>query len=193
MKSNGAMTSISPAAFAAGLILLTVTDASAFAASLPASDAQVTYSVVDQDLRDVLTEVVRQSGRRLNLSDAVHGRVQGRLAPAPLGPFLDRLARTYGLDWYFDGGAIWVSAASETTNKMLPLQSADPAQLEHTLDALAISDQRWPLRISPDAKVLIVDGPPRYLQLVEQTIDELGRGSGAVSHVSVFRGSVGGP
>lgn len=193
MKSDGTMTSISPAAFAAGLFLLTVLDASAFAASLPASEAPVTYSVVDQDLRDVLTEVVRQSGQRLNLSDAVHGRVRGRLAPAPLGPFLDRLARTYGLDWYFDGTTIWISAASETTNKMLPLQSVDPTQLEHTLDTLGISDQRWPLRISPDAKVTIVDGPPRYLQLVEQTIEELGRGSGAVVHVSVFRGSVGGP
>ena len=174
---------------AAAVLLLAMPEA-ALPAPLPPMDGVVTYTVVDQELRDVLVEVTRQSGLRVNISDGVRGRVRGRLPSAPFPEFLDRLATMYGLDWYFDGSTVFISAAGEAVSKMLPLGSVDPAQLTQTLAALGISDQRWPLRAAADAKVMIVDGPPRYLQLVEQTVGALSRRSEAVAKVNVFRGSV---
>ena len=173
------------------LIALAATPAAA--APLPLMGGSVTYAVVDQDLRDVLTEVTQQSGLRLNLSEAVHGRVRGRLPPAPFSVILDQLAKTYGFDWYYDGGVLYVSAASEAQGKMLPLGPVDLSQLTRSLDTLGISDPRWPLRGSADAKVAIVDGPPRYVQLVEQTQSALAQRTDAVAKVGVFRGSVSGP
>ncbi len=175
------------------LLAMLVMHAAALAKPLPPSDAVVTYAVVDQDLRDVLGEVTRQSGLRLNVSEAVHGRVRGRLPPGSFETVLDQLAKTYGFDWYFDGSTLWVSAASEAANKMLPLGTVDVAQLSRSLDALGISDPRWPLRGSADAKVVIVDGPPHYVQLVEQTAAVLAQRSDTTAKVSVFRGSVSGP
>ncbi len=174
-------------------LMATLLATSAAAAPLPPVSGIVTYAVVDQDLRDVLTEVMQQSGLRLNLSDAVHGRVHGRFQPAPFAVLLDQLAKSYGFDWYYDGATLFVSAVSEATNKLLPLGPVDLAQLKRSLDTLDVSDPRWPLHGSADAKVVIVDGPPRYVQLVEQTEAALAQRTDAVAKVGVFRGSVSGP
>ena len=174
------------AGFMAAIISFT-----ACAAPLPHSDQPVTYAVVDQDLRDVITEVAQQSGLRVSVSDAVHGRVRGRLPPAPLESFLNHLAATYGLDWYDDGNTLFVTAAGEATSKLLSLGLVSVPQLDANLDALGVSDRRWPLRGSSDGKLVIVDGPPRYVQLVEQTLTALAQQrSQSAEKVSVFRGTV---
>ena len=179
------------ARLAAGFAALIIAS-SAGAAPLPHGNEPVTYAVVDQDLRDVITEVAQQSGLRVSLSEAVHGRVRGRLPPAPLSDFLDHLAATYGLDWYYDGSALFVTAAAEATSKLLSLGLVSLPQLDVNLDALGATDLRWPLRGSTDGRLVVVDGPPRYVQLVEQTLTALSQQRGqSVDKVGVFRGTVG--
>src|SRR5580698_2560832 len=68
------------------------------------------YVVNDQDLRTVLEQFGLNTGLRIALSDAVQGRVRGRLPPAPPQQFLDHLTDMFGLDWYYDGAVIAVSA-----------------------------------------------------------------------------------
>ena len=64
-------------------------------------------------------------------------------------------------------------------------------QLEANLDALGVTDARWPLRGSPDGRLVVVSGPPRYVQLVEQTLSALSQQRGqSVDKVGVFRGTV---
>lgn len=161
----------------------------AAAIPLPSADRPVAYTVVEQDLREVLAEVGRQFGLRVSISEAVHGRVHGRLPPAPLAGFLDRLADIHGFDWYFDGGTLHVSGTGEATSKVLTLGPVGFGQLTRTLAALGIADPRWPLRGSPDARIAFADGPPRYLQLVEQALAALMPRGDAVSSVRVFRGA----
>lgn len=167
--------------------LLCASPVPACTAPLPHRDRQVAYTVIDQDLRDVLIEVGRQSGLPVEVSAAVHGRVHGRLPAAPLAQFLDHLASIYGFDWYFDGGTLDVSAAGESRAKMLALGPVPFAQLTSTLSTLGIADPRWPLRGSDTVGVVVADGPPRYLQLVEQALTVLSQ-RGAIP-VHIFRGS----
>ena len=188
------MTKISSAATLPTMLIVgAILAGAAEAAPLPASAEIVSYSIVDQDLRDVLTEIVQQAGLPSHVSDAVHGRVRGRLPSASLAATLNRLGRTYGFDWYFDASAVWISATSETKEQMIPLQSIDLSHLEQTLDALGISDPRWPLRASTDGKLVVFDGPVRYVDLVAQTIASLQPEQNAPTRVSVFRGSVSAP
>lgn len=163
-------------------------------------DRPLSYAVVDQDLRDLLIDVGSKLGVRVSVSDAVHGRVHGRLPPAPPREFLDRLASIYGFDWYFDGGALNVSSASEASSRLLSLGSVPPATLIAALNDLGIADRRWPIRDSQDAGVALVSGPPRYTALVEQTLEALRKApaggvtvttvNGDVTYVHVFRGYV---
>ena len=173
--------------------ILALQAAAAEAAQLPAGKEVVSYSVVDQDIRDVLTEIVQQAALPLHVSAALHGHMRGRLPTASLAATLDHLGRTYGFDWYFDQGAIWISAIDERRDQMIPLRSVDPQQLRQTLDALGISDPRWPLRISADGRLVAVNGPIRYVDLVEQTIASLQPEQSATTRVNVFHGSVSAP
>ena len=136
--------------------------AAAWAAPLPDPQQMISYSVVDQDLRDVLTGIVEQLDLRSSISPQIHGRVHGRLPPATAEKTLDRLAALYGFDWYCDGRTIFVSGYGEAVSKVEPLGPVAPDALVQTLNELGVSDNRWPLRVASVSGVAAVNGPPRY-------------------------------
>ena len=132
--------------------------------------ASYAYVVVDQDLRSVLQEFGSNLGLRLALSDGVQGRVRGRLPELPPRQFLDHLAQAYGLDWYYDGLVIAVSAVSEAATRFVPLQGFTVAALEDGLRTAGLLDTRFPVRPGPAGDVATVSGPPRYVDIVRQSL-----------------------
>lgn len=161
----------------------------AHAAPLPDPDKTVSYSVVNQDLRDVISGIAAQLGLRAVISSHVTGQVHGRLPPAPAATMLDRLAGLYGFDWYYDDRTIFVTAYDEAVSKIMPLGPVSARGLVQTLDALGVSDDRWPVRIAPASGVAAVDGPPHYAMLVDQTLAALAASAkSGVTEVHVFRG-----
>jgi type III secretion protein C len=125
------------------------------------------YIVVDQDLRTVLEQYGFNTGLRVVLSDAVRGKVHGRLPPAQPRQFFDHLTQMFGLDWYYDGTAIWISAKSETRTDLISLKNIDFAQLHSDLAAAGFLDERYQLRPGPQ-NAAIASGPPQYLAMVKQ-------------------------
>ena len=167
---------------------------SAMAAPLPNPRQMISYSVVDQDLRDTLTGVGEQLGLRISISAKIHGRVHGRMPPASAEQMLNRLASLYGFDWYCDGGTLYISAYDEAVSKVLPLGPVGADELEQTLDELGVSDRRWPVRFARAPGVAAVDGPPRYAALVDETLTALAQtAKGGVTEVRVFRGTAASP
>ncbi len=163
------------------------------AAPLPNGTRALAYTVVDQDLTGVLTGLAEQVGLRINISKAVQGRVRGRTPPSTAQEMLDHLAALYGFDWYCDGHTLYVSSFSEAATKVLPLGAVNDAELLRTLDQLGIADSRWPIRIADSHDVIIVNGPPSYVLLVDQTLAALAqRQKSGTATVSVFRGSAAG-
>ena len=126
------------------------------------------YVVVDEDLRNVLSQFGINIGVRIVMSDAVQGRVRGGFPPAPPRDFLVNLSRAFGLDWYFDGAVISVSAASEAQTRILPLQGVPLTTLQNGLTAAGLSDPRFQLRAGLAPDVAVISGPPRYLAVVQQ-------------------------
>jgi len=153
------------------------------------------YVVVEQDLRTVLTQFGTNTGLRVIVSDAVQGRVRGPLPSAPPREFLDNLTRTFGLDWYFDGAAISVSAASEAQSHLLPLQGVSFAKLRAGLATAGLLDPRYQVRPAVGSDIAMVSGPPRFVSIVQQATTALASEK-VVKHepelqklVVVFRGS----
>ena len=145
----------------------------AVAAPVPWGNEPFSYTVVDQDLRDLLSELGARMGISVRVSDAVKARVRGRLPPAPPQEFLQHLAAIYGFEWFYHGGTLWVSASSENQTKLLHLGPVEFSQLANTMQDLGISDERWPLRNSSDAGIVMVNGPPRYVAMTEQSLTAL--------------------
>ncbi len=160
-----------PGAICVGLALLASPLASAAEPKWPS--APYGYVVVDQDLRTVLTQFGANTGLRIALSDAVQGQVRGRLPSVPPREFLDTLAQSFGLDWYFDGAVISVSAASEAQARLLSLQGVGFAKLRKGLASAGLIDPRFQLRPGASPDIALVSGPPRYVALVQQAVTAL--------------------
>lgn len=166
------------------------------AAQVPWPDEPLAYTVVDQDLRELLAEIGARLGIRVRVSDAVKGRVRGRLPPAPAGEFLARLASIYGFEWFYDGSTLWVSAPSESQTRMMQLGPVPFEQMTAAMDELGLSDVRWPLRGAGQAGVVVVDGPPHFVAMAEQALAALQQRARppVTSDIRVFRGqSAGAP
>jgi type III secretion protein C len=182
------------AAGAFSLLAAVAIPTTAGALDLPDNGRTLDYAVVDQDLRDVLAGLAAQMGLRINVSSHVHGDVHGRLAPASGADMLNRLGALYQFDWYCDGSTIYISSGSEFANRVLPLGTVSATELMDTLDRLGVTDARYHPRVAPDSNIVMVDGPPRYQELVQQTFDALSQRQHEGAQVTrVFRGTASAP
>lgn len=174
---------------AAAVLALCAFPSPAGAAPVPWSEEPLTYTVVDQDLRELLAEVGTRIGVSVQVSTAVKARVRGRLPSAPPQEFLTRLAAIYGFEHYYDGSTLWVTSPTEKQTRMLPLDGVTVDQVNLALDELGASDPRYPLRGSVAANQIVVNGPPQFVAIAERTVQALqARNRPNVSTVTVFRG-----
>jgi type II secretory pathway component GspD/PulD (secretin) len=156
------------------------------------------YLVIDQDIRDVLTEFGRNTGLPVRVSDYVRGRLRGQIAvtTATAREYLNSLCESYNLIWYFDGAVLHVNAKSETRTELMNIGRLSPAEAGEKLAALGVADARFQVRSTEDTAVVSVSGPPPFVSLVRQTLTTLARRPPPVQEdthgdeirVRVFRG-----
>jgi type III secretion protein C len=146
------------------------------------------YTIVDQDLGNVLQEFGRNTGLRLEVSPEVRGRVRGPLPELAARAFIEHLARNYGLDWYFDGFRIYVTSNKEASSRLLQLGTVPLQRLESALRDLALYDARFSLKSIKQADMAMVSGPPQYIQTVERTLAALKPRPDQPSSITVYRG-----
>lgn len=165
------------------------------AAELKLDSAPYKYTVIDQDLRDVLQQFAGNMRLRLDLSDAVKGRVRGGVPITSPREFLDTLAAKYGLDWYYDGSKLYVTPNSEDVTKVISLASDLFEPLNKVLVSGEIADPRFPLRELAGTNSVIVSGPPHFVDLVEQAAAALApaklpaQEAGKPDYVVIYRGT----
>ncbi|MEB2847433.1 type III secretion protein [Rhizobiales bacterium RZME27] len=184
-----------PASGAALALLLAVGVALASTAeAAPAwSDSPYNYVVLDQDVRVALTEFGRNVGLPVVLSDAVNGRVRGRIEAKSAGEFIDRLAATNGLVWYFDGSVLHVSADREFVTRVIDAGRLRGDVVANEMRDLGLADERFSLRAARNGNVITVSGPPAYINVVNQLVERLQPEpvvAGDDPRVRVFRGGV---
>lgn len=156
------------------------------------------YVAVEQDVRDVLRELSVAASVPIEMSDAVRGQAHGRWSEMGAGEFLSRFAHDYGLDWYFDGSLLSVSASSETTTRLLPLHGVQIDRLRSGLVASGLLDGRFGLRDGPVPDTAMVTGPPRFVAMVQQSVEAAAPShpppptapqAPAVEHLTIYHGS----
>lgn len=158
-------------ALCAALLVSSVASGSGgVAAPLTLPDIPYRYTVIDQDLAAALQEFGANLGLKVSISPEVKGRIQGRIPDGTPQAFLDRLAAIYNLEWYYDGGVLFITSAKENRTQLLVLNPIGFDAFASALDALRITDSRFPLRTTPGKNVAMVSGPPRFVALVEQTL-----------------------
>lgn len=162
-----------------GMVLL---NASAAAATGPAARARVRcasyvrpawhlarfqYDASGVDVTDALSALSAATRVPIIADSGVSGRLTGRFDASPVD-FIERLARLYDLDAYFDGTALHVSPVSARRTLMVRLNFAKPAALRAALASGGVADACFVLVDGAGAGVVTTNGPPAYLDRVER-------------------------
>lgn len=130
------------------------------------------YSLVARQmpLREVFNGFAVAQGMSVVLSDAVVGNCSGDFHQIPALDFLDRLSTMHNLTWYYDGSAIYVYAAGEVSTALTDLRYMKADDVRKLLRELGVEDSRFPIKTASEGEIIMVSGPPRYVQLVLETI-----------------------
>ena len=133
-----------------------------------------TYTMVarDMDLRVALDTFAVAEGLSVVMSQSVGGRFSGDFKDVPPDEFLDRLATTHNLMWYYDGAAIYIYGAGEIATMRIDLKYMKAGEVRAMLAELGVEDSRFPLRTTSNDELVMVSGPPRYVALIAETISK---------------------
>lgn len=137
-------------------------------------EAPYKYLIIDQDIRDVLTEFGRNAGVPTQIAPTVSARrIRGPLESNSEGTakdFLQRFCDSHGLVWYFDGTALHIASLEDLQTEMIKLEHAKSGDILRRLGELGHSDARFSLRATDNGGVLSVSGPPAFRALVRRTV-----------------------
>lgn len=136
---------------------------------------QTSFSVYarNEPIRDILQSFAAAYGIHLVTGRNVTGVANGRLfAPTP-EQFLDDLAQTNGLVWFYYGGTLYVNPRSEITRSRIDLPHGAARNARNALDELGLIFPQFGVTAFPENDAVIVSGPPPYVGLVREVLSML--------------------
>jgi type III secretion protein C len=148
---------------------------SAVAAPIPWKTPSYTLVARDMNLRTALDSFAVAEGLSVVMSDSVVGAFSGDFKGVPPGSFLDKIATTHNLIWYYDGAALYIYGAGEIATMLIDLQYMKAGEVRAMLAELGVEDGRFPLKTTSDDELVMVSGPPRYVALVAEMIGKADR------------------
>ena len=131
-----------------------------------------TYTLMarDMDLRVALDTFAVAEGLSVVMSPSVTGVFSGDFSDVSPEKFLDKLATTHNLIWYYDGAALYLYGAGEIATMLIDLQYMKAGEVRTMLAELGVEDARFPLKTTSNDELVMVSGPPRYVALVAEMI-----------------------
>ena len=138
--------------------------------SIPWRVPEYTLTARNMSVRDALDTFGVAEGIPVIASAAVDGRFSGNFNKVPAADFLDRFATMHNLAWYFDGASIYVYGASEIRTALTDLAYMKAEDVRTLLRELGVEDERFPIKTASNDEIILVSGPPRYVELILETI-----------------------
>ncbi|NVK57416.1 MAG: type III secretion system outer membrane ring subunit SctC [Alteromonadaceae bacterium] len=145
----------------------------------------------DQALPDVLTAVATHSLLGVKINENIQSNFNGYLRKRNAREALDYLATTFDLIWYSDGATLYVDPINAMQSRLFQLHSISARKLETAMKSLGLWDARFDWRTLENSSILMVSGPPSYLNMIDTTLtmlnDELNKLAQEGLSVKVFK------
>ena len=132
------------------------------------------YSLVanSMNIREALETFGSAQGISVVMSKAVSGVFSGTFTNIPAPEFLDRIATSHNLIWYYDGAALYIYGSGEVSTILIDLKYMKAGEVRSLLRELGVEDSRYPIKTASNGELIMVSGPPRYVTLVAETISK---------------------
>ncbi|MDR0595211.1 MAG: hypothetical protein LBF94_00720 [Puniceicoccales bacterium] len=135
--------------------------------TIPFSESYYYHFSKDQKLGDLIQDFCSMQNISVVISPNITDVVNGRFNKMSPSDFWDYVTRAYGLTWFFDGKILYVYKGSELKTKIFKIDSAGIVVLSDIIGHLGFSSSDFSFRSIPDAHILIVTAPPKYLETIE--------------------------
>lgn len=168
------------------LLALLAATAPAFAGLPPWPDAPYSYFADNTPLDKVLRDFAAGFSLTLSVQPGVGGMVNGRFTTPNPTEFISRLGGVYGFSWFTHAGTLHVGRASDIVTRSIPLPASSISQMRSALTDLGVLEPRFGWGELADQGIVLVSGPPSYVNLLEATVRQLPAGASA-QQVMVFR------
>lgn len=135
------------------------------------------YSLIarQMSLREAFDTFGVTEGLSVVTSEQVQGSFSGDFVDMPAQEFLERMCTMHNLIWYYDGAALYICSSGEVISQLIDLAYMKAGDVRAMLRELGVEDSRFPIKTANDDELIMVSGPPRYVELVLQTIEKADR------------------
>lgn len=140
------------------------------AAPLPFDGNAYSYYANDTPISKMLAEFCVNFGMQLQIDPGIATRVSGRLGAPSASEFLNTVTASAGLDWFHYAGTIHVSRVSQRDTQVHVIARETIPGLRNALLDLKILDERFGWAALADQGMVVVSGPPAYLDLIAKTM-----------------------
>ena len=151
----------------------TIASRPVWAGPVPWTDAPYSYFAKNAKLETVLAEFAGSFSLSVNMAPSLSGLVNGRFTTQNPTEFITKLAGVYGFVWYTHAGTLHVSKSSDTLTRSLPAPGGGITNLRQALTDLGVLEPRFGWGELAEQKVVLVSGPPSYVNLIESTLSGL--------------------
>ncbi|AMG56661.1 type III secretion system outer membrane ring subunit SctC [Pantoea vagans] len=154
--------------FLGALLMLCVTHQAG--AQIPSDwkEQSYAYSADHTPLSTVLQDFANGHGVDLQLGNVEDTEVDGKIRADNASVFLDRLALEHQFQWFVYNNTLYVSPQAEQSSERLEISPDAAPDIKQALNGIGLLDPRFGWGELPDDGVVLVTGPPQYLELVKR-------------------------
>ena len=125
----------------------------------------------EESLRELLNDFASSVSVPMIVSPGVDAVVSGSFPLVSASQFLTRIAETYELAWVYDGTTFYIYDIGEIERKTLDLPYTLAEEFSRQLQRLEIRGVPLSWAVLPAQNAVQVSGPPRFIELVSETVD----------------------
>ncbi|MCX8957616.1 type III secretion system outer membrane ring subunit SctC [Erwinia psidii] len=126
------------------------------------------YSADHTPLSTVLQDFASGHGVDLQLGNVDDTEITAKIRADNASAFLDRLALEHRFQWFVYNNTLYVSPLDEQSSERLEISPDAAPDIKQALTGIGLLDPRFGWGELPDDGVVLVTGPPQYLDLVKR-------------------------
>lgn len=125
------------------------------------------YAADNTPLTTVLKDFAEGHGVTLSIDQPLSGEVSAKIRANSASDFLDRLALEHHFQWFVYNNKLYVSPQDAQTSERLEISPDSAPDIKQALKGIGLLDSRFGWGEMPDDGVVLVTGPPQYVDLIK--------------------------
>jgi type III secretion protein C len=139
----------------------------------PWPESPFSYMGKEQHLERMLAGFARSFGLELRVESPLPtdlAGMNGRVAAATPTEFLNQVAASYGLNWYYQAGVLYISRSGDRITRVVPTKGMSGAAVKKAFTEMGILDPRFGWGEVEERSAVMVSGPRTYVQRIESAM-----------------------